>query len=127
MRYIVRGRKNPLDREAPEKYYCQARVLGTISLKDICADIAVSSSLTRGDVANTIMSFLDTIPKYLKMGYSVNLDELGTFRLSLNSKGSDTPDEVSPANVKSVYPIFTPSTQLKKELEDTVTELFPEA
>lgn len=126
MKYIVMPRKNPLKREETEKFYLQARVLGTVGLSDICNEISLSSSLTRGDVTNTIMSFLDTIPKYLKMGYSVKLDELGTFRLTLKSEGSETEKEANASKVKSIRPLFVASTKLKKEIENTPVELFPE-
>ena len=63
MKYIVMPRKNPQDQDANPKYYLQAKILGTVELPEICSEIALSSSLTRGDVTNTIMSFLDTIPK----------------------------------------------------------------
>lgn len=126
MKYIVVSRENPQNR-AEQKFYLQARILGTVGLQDICAEIAHSTSLTRGDVISTIMSFLDTIPKYLKMGYSVKLDELGIFRLSIKSNGSNSREEATASKVKSIRPLFTASVQLRKEIENSPVELFPEA
>ena len=126
MKYVVRPRKNPQDLDAAPKYYLQAKLLGTKTLSDICTEISLSSSLTRGDVVNTIMSFLDTIPKYLMMGYSVKLDELGTLRLSLNSYPSDTLEEATGAKVKAIHPVFTASPQLRESILNTPVELFPE-
>lgn len=123
MKYVIQARKNPINRDE-EKYYLIAKTLGVIDLKQICGEISLSSSLTRGDVANTIMSFLDTIPKYLKMGYSVKIDELGSFRLSIHSEGSDTPEEATASKMKSIHPVFVASTQLKKEISDTTVELY---
>lgn len=125
MKYIVIPRKNPQALEEVAKFYMQAKMLGTIKLADICQEISLSSSLTRGDVSNTIMSFLDTIPKYLKMGYSVKMDELGTFRLSLSSSGSDNEDEVGIGNLKGIHIIFTPSVKMKDEIEKSPVEEFP--
>ena len=60
------------------------------------------------------------------MGYSVKLEELGIFRLSMKSEGSDTLDEANASKVQSIRPVFTASTKLRKELQDTPVELFPE-
>lgn len=127
MKYTILSRKNPLDLEALAKFYLQSRMLGTIGLNDICQEISISSSLTRGDVTNTIMCFLDTIPKYLKLGYSVKLDDLGTLRLAINSVGSDTPEEATAVNAKKIHTVFTPSSQLKKEIEATPLDPLPTA
>lgn len=124
MKFVVCPRSNPLNR-TEIKYYLIAKTLGNVDLDKICQEISLSSSLTRGDVSNTIMSFLDTIPKYLKMGFSVKLGELGSFRLSIRSEGSESIEDVSSAKVKKISLIFVPSTQLKKEISDTPVELFP--
>lgn len=127
MKYVIQARKNPLDRTEPAKYYLQARMLGVVNTKSLTEEIALATSLTRGDVFNCIKSFLDCIPKYLKMGYSVNLEEFCNLRLSIKSEGSDTPDEVHPSKVKSIKVRFVPSVGLKKAISDTHLEEFPVA
>ena len=123
MKYVVQMRKNPQNR-TEEKYYLIARSLGVVELGQVCEEISMSSTLTRGDVSNTIMSFLDIIPKYLKMGYSVNLGELGSFRLSIKSEGSDTEEEATASKVKKVHALFVPSSKIKKEISDTTVEQY---
>ncbi|MDH8700778.1 putative histone-like DNA-binding protein [Dysgonomonadaceae bacterium PH5-43] len=122
MKYNVIGRANPLDRQAEKKFYAVSKSLGNVNLNEICNDISISSSLTRGDVTNTIMSFIDSIPKYLKMGYSVSLGELGTFRLSIQSKGEDSPTDVNAGCIKKIRPVFTQSARFRKEISDTHVE-----
>ncbi|MDL2224041.1 DNA-binding protein [Bacteroidales bacterium OttesenSCG-928-M06] len=125
MKFVVQARKNPQNRDAEALFYPQAKTLGSVDLDTICNEIALSSSLTRGDVTNTIMSFLDTVPKYLKMGFSVKLGELGSFRLSINSIGSSVPEEANASKVRNIRPVFIASTKLKKEISDTQVEVFP--
>jgi DNA-binding protein, histone-like, putative len=123
MKYVVQLRKKPQNREEG-KYYLIARSLGVVDLSQICEEISLSSSLTRGDVSNTIMSFLDIIPKYLKMGYSVKLGELGSFRLSIKSEGSDMEKEATASKMKKIHTLFVPSAKIKKEISDTTVELY---
>lgn len=124
MKFVICPRSNPQKREEV-KYYLLAKTLGSVDLNKICEEIALSSSLTRGDVNNTVMCFLDTIPKYLKMGFSVKLGELGSFRLSIHSEGSAAIEDVSPSKVKKINPVFVASSKLKKEISDTPVEIFP--
>ena len=65
---------------------------------------------------NVIENMVNEIPRYLVEGYSVNLSDLGTLRLSLSSEGTDTPDKFSSENIKNVRVIFTPSPEFKRTL-----------
>jgi predicted histone-like DNA-binding protein len=76
------------------------------------------SSLSRGDVSNVIENIIDVISKYLMMGKSVNLGELGTFRISFSSEGVDSKDEFTVAKISGVRIVFIPSTELRKLLQD---------
>ena len=124
MKYNVLKRQNPLNREE-EKYYLNARMLGHIGLGTICEEIALASSLTRGDVVNTIMSYHDSVVKYLRMSFSVSLGELGNLRLSLGSYGAETIEEVNTSLLKFIRPVFVASPKLRKEIQNTSLELFP--
>jgi hypothetical protein len=53
---------------------------------------------------------------------SIQLGEFGTLRLSLSSNGVDDPDNFTAADIKGARIIFTPSSDLKKELEDVKFE-----
>ena len=75
------------------------------------------SSLSRGDVSNVIENMIDIVPKYLMMGKSISLGELGTLRISFGSEGVEDPGQFSAAKIKGVKIIFTPGIELKKELE----------
>ncbi|MCC8145438.1 MAG: HU family DNA-binding protein [Bacteroidales bacterium] len=122
MKYVVAPEASPKDRDADPKYYLVSKNQGKINLYELAADIAGRSSLTRGDIENCLSNFLDQLPNYLKKGYSVQMGDFGTLRLSLSSTGSDSPEDVSVANLKKVKIIFTPSSKLKKEIETTPLE-----
>ncbi|MDR2937619.1 MAG: HU family DNA-binding protein [Prevotellaceae bacterium] len=117
MKYKLVARKNPQNPDAAGKLYAAPVNDGRVSQKDIAADIVGLSSLARGDVNNVIDSLIDTVPKYLLMGKSVNLGSLGTFRLSFSSEGVATEAEFNPGKISGAKVIFTPSTDLKAAIE----------
>ena len=72
------------------KFYANPVNLGHKSLDDIARDIAGRSSLTRGDVSNVLYNFIDCLPHYLRDGFSIQLGEFGSMRVTLSSKGAET-------------------------------------
>lgn len=112
---------NPADRTQPGKWYANAVNAGKKDLKTIAREIAGRSSLTRGDIENVLSNFVDELPAYLKDGFSLQLGEFGTLRLSLSSEGAATPAEFNTGSI-SAKVLFTPGKVIKKELSDIVYE-----
>lgn len=107
---------NPTDRKQV-KYYANAVNAGTKDLKTVAKSISGRSSLTRGDIESVLSNFVDELPALLKDGFSIQLGEFGTLRLSLSSEGAETVAEFNTKTIATKV-IFTPSTDLKKELSD---------
>lgn len=117
MKYRLIQKANPLEPENQRKWYASPVKAGTINNYQLSKGIADKSSLTRGAVMNVIENMIDEIPKYLIEGYSVNLNNFGTLRLSLSSEGVNTPDNFTGDNVKNMRVVFTPSPEFKKTLQ----------
>ena len=117
MKYKLIERKNPLQPQAAGKLYAAPVNDGKASQKEIATEIVNLSSLTRGDVSNVIDNLLDTIPKYLLMGKSVSLGELGTLRISFSSEGVETEEEFNVGKISGVKVIFQPGVDLKKAIK----------
>ncbi|GHT70349.1 hypothetical protein FACS189452_10980 [Bacteroidia bacterium] len=123
MKFKLVERKNPQTPQAQGKFYANAVNTGKFTLKDFAKEIAGRSSLTRGDIENVLSNFMEELPTFLKLGMSVKLGEFGTMRLSLNSTGTDTPEEFNAHhNILGAKIIFTPSVELKENLKDIVFE-----
>ena len=116
MKYKLVQRKNPQKPDEQPKWYAAPVNQGTVQKRQITEDMVALSSLSRGDISNVIENLLDTVPKYLLMGKSVNLGGLGTFRLSFSSKPADAPEQFNANLISGVKIIFTPSTELKKAI-----------
>ncbi|WP_436417335.1 HU family DNA-binding protein [Petrimonas sulfuriphila] len=115
MKYKLIERENPQDR-SQKKWYAQPVNEGRIGQKEIATDIMDLSSLSRGDVSNVIESLIATVPRYLLMGKSVNLGNLGTLRLSFSSEGTTDPKAFNTGMISGVKVIFTPSVEFKEKL-----------
>ena len=122
MKYKVIKKVNPRDPKGPRKQYASPVNAGNLTLKDLAKEIAVNSSLSRGDVENVLINFVEQVPVFLKIGMSVKLGGFGTLRLSLSSEGVDEGDKFDASKIKGVKTIFTPGTELKKSFEDITFE-----
>ena len=114
MRFKLVQKKNPQKREEV-KFYANAVNVGHKSLDDIARDIAGRSSLTRGDVSNVLYNFIDCLPHYLRDGFSIQLGNFGSMRVTLSSKGAETEKAFKTETIKPRV-VFTPGTELKHEL-----------
>jgi nucleoid DNA-binding protein len=64
---------------------------------------------------------------FLKLGQSVNIEGFGTFRVSITSDGTTTPEELNTRHVKGVKLLFLLSGDLKRNLEGLTFEIPPDA
>ena len=117
-------KKNPQKREEV-KFYANPVNLGHKSLDDIARDIAGRSSLTRGDVSNVLYNFIDCLPHYLRDGFSIQLGEFGSMRVTLSSKGAETEKAFKTETIKPRV-TFTPGVELKAALRENSYETVKE-
>lgn len=118
MKYKLIQKANPLEPETERKWYASPVKAGTINNYQLSKGIASKSFLARGAVMSVIENMVDEIPRYLTEGYSVNLNNFGTLRLSLSSEGVENPEEFTAGNIKNMKVVFTPSPELKKTLQN---------
>ena len=121
---LVEKRK-PGTKTGPGKFYANPVNVGRKTLKDIAKDIAGRSSLTRGDIENVLSNFVDRLPSYLRDGFSVQLSEFGTMRLTLSSEGSETEKAFNTDTIKPRV-TFTPGVELKSAMRDNSYETVKE-
>ena len=120
MKIKMVSRKNP-QKKSEVKYYASPINAGKKTLRDIAKDIAGRSSLTRGDIENVLTNFMECLPSYLRDGFSVQLGEFGTVRLTLSSEGALDEKAFKTETIKPRV-TFTPSVELKAGLRDNSYE-----
>ena len=114
-------RKRPGAKEDAGKLYANPVNVGKKTLRDIAKDIAGRSSLTRGDIENVLTNFMECLPSYLRDGFSVQLGEFGTVRLTLSSEGAANEKSFKTETIKPRV-TFTPGVELKAALRDNSYE-----
>lgn len=90
------------NKEGKKLYHPQVVIIGNCSLNDLAKEVAELSSLSTGDVKNTIDNLISVMTRHLQSGESVTLDGLGNFTLSFKSRGNgvENPDDVSPSDAR---------------------------
>ena len=118
-------RRKPGTKTGPGKFYASPVNVGKKNLRDIAHDIAGRSSLTRGDIENVLSNFMDCLPHYLRDGFSVQLGEFGTMRLTLSSEGAATVKAFKTETIKPRV-TFTSGVELKAALRENSYETVKE-
>ncbi|BAR95838.1 DNA-binding protein HU [Prevotella intermedia] len=72
-----------------------------------------------------LLNFIDCLPHYLRDGFSVQLSDFGTMRLTLSSEGSLTEKAFKTETIKPRV-TFTPGVELKAALRDNSYETVKE-
>ena len=113
LRYNLVKRSNPRDASQAAKFYASPTTRGLIDMRFISEDIAGSSSLSRGDISNVIMGFMDRLPIYLLNGYSVELGELCKMRVVFSSEGVETESAFHTSKIRDLKIYFLAGPHLK--------------
>ena len=106
--------------DAPGKFYPAPAYIAEIDVNQLSAEISDNTTLTPTEVVGVIKSLLQTVPKYLLLGYKVRLDSFGIFKLGLKKKDSfkgwDKATEVTANDIDSLKINFTPDVMLDQKL-----------
>ena len=100
-------------------YVLQAELYSQLSQTKVIKEAAVRSGIGRGTLNVAWEAIGEVIKAWATEGHSVAIPGLGTMRFGLRSTAVENVDEVSTRLITSRRVIFTPSAEIKKELEDT--------
>lgn len=120
--YSVSSRPNPRDKEAAPKYYASPQVSENISLEKFARHISEhNSKYNRADVSAVLTQSVDCLREMLLEGKKIELGDLGSFYIGLNSKGALTAEKFTPEiHIKNVHVNWEPGKSFE-ELKDSVT------
>ena len=99
------------NKEGKKLYHPQVKTTGVVSLDLLAEEVAELSSLSTGDVKNSIDNLVTVMTRHMQSSESVLIDNLGSFYLSMKSvgKGFLTAEEVN-ANSCRLKVMFRPCT-----------------
>ncbi len=96
--YSIVMRKNPRDPEAAKKAYASAQYSEVMTLEKFANHISTHGSVySRADIVAILTLAVDCMREQLLAGQRIQLGDLGTFYLTLNSAGADTAADYNPA------------------------------
>lgn len=116
MKYRIVKRINPLN-NTESKYYAAPQYMEELSVLDLAKDISDACTLNVTDVEAVLTSLVRKLPLYLKNGFKIQLGNFGRVKLSFSSKGYESPENVDASSITSKRILFTPSSELKNEIE----------
>ncbi len=109
---------NPMNKEADARFFASPVNYGTKSTDDLAKEMCEYSAVSEGDMLSVLRNLYKLAPKYLLDGYSVKFGDLGTLRVGLKSSpGAESAKKFNTNLIKAHF-IFTPSTKMKRALED---------
>ena len=115
--YKVIERKDPSDFESPGKFYATPVCFNQLNIDNLAERISASCTVTRADCLAVLASLQEQIILALQEGNRVHLGDLGSFRLTLRGKGSDTTEDYKTSLIETVNVCFTANTVLKEAPE----------
>lgn len=111
IKYKAQARKKPGTQEV--KYYPSAVNQGVVKLQQLAESMALESTVTEHDIKAVLSSLQQWITRFLQEGKSVRLGDLGSFHVTLSTKGEDAADEVTAADIKAVRVHFSKGARLR--------------
>ena len=109
---------NPRNLEAEPKAYAQAQISGEMSLKTLAKEVTNKCTVHYADVSGVLIAAVETLIAALKDGKQVDFGELGKFRLQITSKGTNTAEEFTAANITGVNIQYIPGEDLQTIFQD---------
>ncbi|MBO4984255.1 MAG: HU family DNA-binding protein [Bacteroides sp.] len=91
-------------------YHPRVVYTGNVKTDQIAREVAAYSSLSSGDVKNTIDNLVTVVTQHLQASESVTLEGLGTFRLAFRSRGEGFENEADVNSSRATLGVrFTPA------------------
>lgn len=112
--FDVIQRRNPKD--GTVKFYSQAQTSEYMTLEDIAENISRECTVTVHDIKAVLSALEEQIIIALQAGRSVRFGDLGSFHVTLKSKGTDTKEEFTTANIERVMVRFIRSSKMRSDL-----------
>ena len=112
--FEVKSKTQPIGkRKGQTVYYAQPVSQQHLTNKMVVDRIVRETSLSAGDVSNALISLGAIVRDALELGKSVDLADLGSFRIVVPAKMMDTEVEVTADSLKAPKIVFTPKAAMR--------------
>ena len=90
------------------KFYARTAYRDTVTIKDLAKKMQANCTVKHSDIVAVLTELSEVMKDELQSGNRVKIDGLGTFKVGLSSKGAESANEFTAANIKNSHIIFTP-------------------
>jgi len=101
-----------------KKYYASPVHGKEVSLDGLTRGIEKTSTVSGADIRAVLYAMVEEAVIGLSEGRIIRLGDLGSLRITINSEGRNTPEEVTATAVKKAGVIFTPGKKLQEMLKN---------
>ncbi len=118
VKYVLVENANPINSQAPKKFYARCVGSGEITLKMLSKEIAQRSTVNAADTLAVLESLTQVLSDRLAEGQIVRFGDFGSFQIRVSSEGADTADKFHPDMIKSKKITFRPGIDLREMLNN---------
>jgi predicted histone-like DNA-binding protein len=109
-------RYDPRNPTGLRKWYLILKSLGTRRTKEVAQRMADETTMNPKEAEMALYQLVKVLKSILLGGYTVQIDDLGTFYLTANSSASETEEEVTARNCTAINIRFKPDEALQAEI-----------
>lgn len=114
--YIIIEQQNPGNRDETV-YFARAVSSGAVDLEDLTRELEKMSTLSGADIQGVVHGLIDLASQHLSKGEIVHMGALGSLRVTLNSVGRPSEEEVDETSIRRARLAFRPGDRMRRMLE----------
>jgi DNA-binding protein, histone-like, putative len=117
--YVIVSKADPRDKEAPKKYYAQAKSRSEFTFRMLCKEIADgSTTVSDTDVMAVLNDLVKILTRHLSNGEIVRLSDFASLQVTLGSEGTETEEEFNSSRIRDKKVAFRPGPNLREMLNN---------
>lgn len=121
LKYRITKRRNNIKNTDEPQYIMQAVSKGVIDLEKICHDISNSCTIRESDVVGVVSALGHNLRDHLEQGYTVDLGDLGRFKLGFKGVAQPDPKLLAAKSIKKFVLNYQPSKRIKNTLKGGIS------
>ena len=122
--FEVRSKKMAIGKSKGKTvYYAYPKSTQKLTNRMVVKRIVRDTSLSAGDVSSALFSLSSIIRDALLMGASIDLADLGSFRILVSSKMIEKENEVTADTLKKPRIVFTPKMPMREAAQSVELEV----
>lgn len=111
-KYQLKRTNSPFDK----KWYARAAMTETVDINALAEEMEENCTVKRADIVAVLSELVVSMRKHLQASHKVRLDQLGTFKMAIETKPADTAKDFNAQdNVKNIKVLFMPETKVGKD------------